>query len=83
MTDYQTLIDRYVTTNDRRRCGPVPRAGAAPVRAGRRPPQPGPVQLAPRPGRWRAIVTGFDVAVLAGDRIESVHGFLDKVPSAA
>jgi hypothetical protein len=28
-------------------------------------------------------VIGFDVAVLAGDRIESVHGFLDKVPAAA
>src|ERR1700691_2181716 len=33
----------------RRRSGPVPRAGAAARRAGRRPPQPGPVQLAPRP----------------------------------
>jgi hypothetical protein len=27
------------------------------------------------------VVIGFDVAVLDGDRIGSVHGFLDKVPS--
>jgi hypothetical protein len=30
-----------------------------------------------------AIVVGFDVAVLAPDgRLQSVHGFLDKVPAA-
>jgi SnoaL-like domain len=27
------------------------------------------------------VVIGFDVAVLDGDRIGSVYGFLDKVPS--
>ena len=31
----------------------------------------------------RYVATWNDVAVLAGDRIESVHGFLDKVPAAA
>ena len=31
------------------------------------------------PADGEPIVIGFDVAVLAGDRIESVHGFLDKV----
>jgi hypothetical protein len=36
----------------------------------------GPADAAP-------IVIGFDVAVLAGDRIKSVHGFLDQVPAAA
>ncbi|MGA8460309.1 MAG: nuclear transport factor 2 family protein, partial [Streptosporangiaceae bacterium] len=35
------------------------------------------------PAGGEPIVIGFDVAVLAGDRIESVHGFLDKVPAAA
>jgi len=35
------------------------------------------------PADGEPIVIGFDVAVLAGDRIKSVHGFLDKVPAAA
>jgi SnoaL-like domain len=38
-------------------------------------------ELAPEGGE--AIVIGFDVAVLSGDgRLETVHGFLDKVPAA-
>ena len=31
------------------------------------------------PADGEALVVGFDVAVLAGGRIRSVHGFLDKV----
>ncbi|MEV6931914.1 nuclear transport factor 2 family protein [Dactylosporangium sp. NPDC051485] len=27
------------------------------------------------------LVIGFDVVVIAGDRISAVHGFLDKVPA--
>jgi hypothetical protein len=32
-------------------------------------------------GGGESIVVGSDVAVLDGDRITAVHGFLDKVPS--
>lgn len=35
------------------------------------------------PAGGEPVVIGFDVAVLAGDRIKSVHGFLDKAPAAA
>jgi hypothetical protein len=35
------------------------------------------------PADGEPIVIGFDVAVLAGDRIQNVHGFLDMVPAAA
>ena len=35
------------------------------------------------PADGEPIVIGFDVAVADGDRIQSVHGFLDKVPAAA
>ena len=35
------------------------------------------------PAGGEPVVIGFDVAVLAGDRISRVHGFLDKVPAAA
>jgi hypothetical protein len=35
------------------------------------------------PADGEPIVVGFDVAVAAGDRLQSVHGFLDKVPAAA
>jgi hypothetical protein len=31
-------------------------------------------------GAAEPVVVGFDVAVLDGDRIGSVYGFLDKVP---
>jgi hypothetical protein len=35
-------------------------------------------------GSAEATVIGFDVAVISGDgRLQAVHGFLDKVPSAA
>lgn len=38
-------------------------------------------ELAPEGGE--AIVVGFDVAVLSEDgRLETVHGFLDRVPAA-
>lgn len=33
------------------------------------------------PAGGEAIIIGFDVAVLDGDRIASVAGFLDKVPA--
>ncbi|MEV4620762.1 nuclear transport factor 2 family protein [Asanoa sp. NPDC049573] len=36
-------------------------------------------ELGPRDGE--AVVVGFDVAVIADDRIARVHGFLDKVPA--
>ena len=32
-------------------------------------------------GAPEPVVIGFDVAVLDGDRIRSVYGFLDRVPS--
>jgi len=34
------------------------------------------------PDGGEALVVGFDVAVLAGGRLRTVHGFLDKVPTA-
>lgn len=33
------------------------------------------------PGVREPVAIGFDVVVFEGDRIRSVHGFLDKVPS--
>jgi hypothetical protein len=40
-------------------------------------------ELAPGAGQ-EAIVVGFDVAVFASDgRLQQVHGFLDKVPTAS
>jgi SnoaL-like domain len=33
------------------------------------------------PGADEPLAVGFDVIVLAGDRIRHVHGFLDKVPA--
>lgn len=35
------------------------------------------------PADGPAVVVGFDVAVVDGDRIATVYGFLDRVPSAA
>jgi hypothetical protein len=121
MTDYQTLIDRYVSTwnetdplarrsaidglwaEDGSYTDPIAVAeGCAAIDATIAAIQAqfpglvlrlsGPVDghhnlarfswhLGPAGGE--PIVIGFDVAVLAGDRIESVHGFLDKVPAAA
>ena len=65
--------------------GQFPGPGVPARRPCRREPQPGPVHLAPGPvRRRRALVIGFDVAVLdASGQIRSVHGFLDKVPAAA
>jgi SnoaL-like protein len=33
------------------------------------------------PGTGEPLVAGFDVVVLADEKIKHVHGFLDKVPS--
>src|SRR5580704_11566090 len=101
MTDYQTLIDRYIATWNE--TDPLARRAAIDglwaddgsytdpiaVAEGRAAIDATIAAVQARfswhlgPAGGEPIVIGFDVAVLAGDRIESVHGFLDKVPAAA
>ena len=71
--------------DDRRGAAAVPRLQLPVGRSGRRAPQPGPVRLGTRSRRGhRHRSSGFDVAVSDDSgRIQTVLGFLDKVPAPA